>query len=404
MTLDPRVAPDADAASGLCPAPGAVAGADEPTPRPQRGDELELSIDSLAFGGEGVARLGDGGYVVFVAGAIPGDRVRAVVHKRKRSYAHARARRDPRAEPRADRAARRPSGRAVAGAPLRAPARDQARAGRRRAAADRPARRVRAGGDRAGAGAVALPQQARVLLRRSRRLPELGRGSRGLVCGFHAPAGGNSVVAIEDCLLASERGNLARETALALVPRAGPHRVGARSAVAAARSDADGEPTERVERRTSERVGPDPDGRARLRNLVVREGRRTGQLQIRIVTTDGELEAGVARAGAERGAGREPLRRAVDALAQPRGDDRGRRHRAGVGRGRAARAPRRARPAHLPRGVLPDEHRDGRAALRGGRRVRGAGGLGARLRPLLAGSARSRSRSPRAPASCGGSS
>ena len=59
--------------------------------RPQRGDELELTIDALAFGGEGVARIGDGGYVVFVAGAIPGDRVRAVVHKRKRSYAHARA-------------------------------------------------------------------------------------------------------------------------------------------------------------------------------------------------------------------------------------------------------------------------------------------------------------------------
>src|ERR1700722_18580847 len=58
--------------------------------RPQRGDELELTIDALAFGGEGVARLGDSGYVVFVAGAIPGDRVRAVVHKRKRSYAHAR--------------------------------------------------------------------------------------------------------------------------------------------------------------------------------------------------------------------------------------------------------------------------------------------------------------------------
>ena len=59
-------------------------------PRPQRGDVLELQIESLAFGGEGVARLGEGGYVVFVAGAIPGDRVRAVVHKRKRSYAHAR--------------------------------------------------------------------------------------------------------------------------------------------------------------------------------------------------------------------------------------------------------------------------------------------------------------------------
>ncbi|HEY1450923.1 MAG TPA: TRAM domain-containing protein, partial [Solirubrobacteraceae bacterium] len=53
--------------------------------RPQRGDELELQIESLAFGGEGVARIGDGGYVVFVADAVPGDRVRAVVHKRKRS-------------------------------------------------------------------------------------------------------------------------------------------------------------------------------------------------------------------------------------------------------------------------------------------------------------------------------
>jgi 23S rRNA (uracil1939-C5)-methyltransferase len=40
-------------------------------------------------------------------------------------------------------------------------------------------------------------------------------------------------------------------------------------------------------------VGPAPDGRARLRNLVVREGRRTGKLQVRIVTTDGELEPGL---------------------------------------------------------------------------------------------------------------
>jgi len=36
-----------------------------------------------------VARLD--GYVVFVAGAIPGDRVRARVHKSKRAYAEARA-------------------------------------------------------------------------------------------------------------------------------------------------------------------------------------------------------------------------------------------------------------------------------------------------------------------------
>jgi 23S rRNA (uracil1939-C5)-methyltransferase len=41
-----------------------------------------------------------------------------------------------------------------------------------------------------------------------------------------------------------------------------------------------------------QRTGPGRDGRARLRNLVVREGRHTGQLQIRIVSTDGELDAG----------------------------------------------------------------------------------------------------------------
>src|SRR3982074_2486901 len=53
--------------------------------RPPRGAELELSIDSLAYGGAGVARLD--GYVVFVQGAVPGDRVRALVGKSKRAYA-----------------------------------------------------------------------------------------------------------------------------------------------------------------------------------------------------------------------------------------------------------------------------------------------------------------------------
>ena len=56
--------------------------------RPRRGDELELTIDSLAFGGAGVARTN--GYVVFVSGTVPGDRVRAVIEKRKRAYAEAR--------------------------------------------------------------------------------------------------------------------------------------------------------------------------------------------------------------------------------------------------------------------------------------------------------------------------
>src|SRR5258705_13469403 len=56
--------------------------------RVERGQELELTVDSLAFGGAGVARRD--GYVVFVRDAVPGDRVRAVVTKRKKAYAEAR--------------------------------------------------------------------------------------------------------------------------------------------------------------------------------------------------------------------------------------------------------------------------------------------------------------------------
>ena len=55
--------------------------------RPRRGDELELRIDRLAHGGAGVARAN--GYVVFVRDAIPGDRVRARITKSKRSFAEA---------------------------------------------------------------------------------------------------------------------------------------------------------------------------------------------------------------------------------------------------------------------------------------------------------------------------
>src|SRR5919202_907723 len=56
--------------------------------RRRRGDELDLTVESLAYGGNGVARRD--GYVVFVAGGVPGDRVRAVVGKAKRAYAEAR--------------------------------------------------------------------------------------------------------------------------------------------------------------------------------------------------------------------------------------------------------------------------------------------------------------------------
>ncbi len=53
----------------------------------QRGQELELTIDSLAFGGNGVARLD--GFVVFVRRGLPGDTVRARVTKVQRRHAEA---------------------------------------------------------------------------------------------------------------------------------------------------------------------------------------------------------------------------------------------------------------------------------------------------------------------------
>jgi 23S rRNA (uracil1939-C5)-methyltransferase len=51
------------------------------------GEELELRIDSLAYGGNGVARLN--GFVVFVRRGLPGDTVTAQVTKVKRSHAEA---------------------------------------------------------------------------------------------------------------------------------------------------------------------------------------------------------------------------------------------------------------------------------------------------------------------------
>lgn len=50
---------------------------------------MELTVENLAFGGRGLAR--SGGLVVFVEGAVPGDRVRARIGKRKPQYAEARA-------------------------------------------------------------------------------------------------------------------------------------------------------------------------------------------------------------------------------------------------------------------------------------------------------------------------
>ena len=55
---------------------------------PRPGDIIDLDVTTLAYGGQGVARLDE--FVVFVRGGVPGDRVRARITRRKPSHAEAR--------------------------------------------------------------------------------------------------------------------------------------------------------------------------------------------------------------------------------------------------------------------------------------------------------------------------
>jgi 23S rRNA (uracil1939-C5)-methyltransferase len=218
--------------------------------RPSRGDVLELTVDSLAHGGNGVAR--HDGYVVFVAGAVPGDRVRAVVGKAKRAYAEARAIEivapsPERVPPRADHP----------GAPWQVlPYERQLEV---------KAEQVRDALERIGRldGFEFEPIVPAVAEWRYRNKLEysFGSGPDGeLVLGFHAPGRWDEIVPMADCLLASERSNAVREQVLQWCRAQG---------------------LSAWDRR--EQVGF-------LRNLVVREGRRTGELQVRLVTSPGNLD------------------------------------------------------------------------------------------------------------------
>src|SRR3954462_11235654 len=173
--------------------------------RPRRGGELELTVDRLAYGGNGVARREDG-YVVFVAGAVPGDRVRAVVGKAKKAYAEARAVEivEPspeRIEPVADHP----------GAPWQGLPSERQLAVKQEQVDDALTRIGRLEGYALAPIVPAVePWRYRNKLEYS-----FGEGPGGeLVCGFHAPGRFDEIVHVEDCLLASERGNEARRAAL----------------------------------------------------------------------------------------------------------------------------------------------------------------------------------------------
>lgn len=58
------------------------------TPPLSTGQSIEVTVEDLAFGGEGVARMQD--FVVFIPFVIPGERVRAEVVEVKKNFARAR--------------------------------------------------------------------------------------------------------------------------------------------------------------------------------------------------------------------------------------------------------------------------------------------------------------------------
>ena len=232
-----------------------------PTPqtRPQRGDELELTIDTLAFGGAGVARTD--GYVVFVPGAIPGDRVRAVIGKRKRAYAEARV--TEILEPSRERIA------PVAdhpGAPWQVLPYERQLEVKQEQVLD-ALRRI---GKLDGFTLEPIVPAVSQWRYRNKLEYSFGTGPSGeLVCGFHAPGRWDEIVAIEDCLLASQRANAAREQIVSWCRAQGLTAYDRRG------------------------------GEGMLRNLVVREGRRTGALQVRLVTGPGRLNRESLAAAAE---------------------------------------------------------------------------------------------------------
>ncbi len=53
-----------------------------------KGRELEIDVTHIAFGGKGLARID--GFAVFIAQAVPGDRVRARIVRKKKNFAEAR--------------------------------------------------------------------------------------------------------------------------------------------------------------------------------------------------------------------------------------------------------------------------------------------------------------------------
>ncbi|MDX6601895.1 MAG: rRNA (uracil1939-C5)-methyltransferase [Solirubrobacterales bacterium] len=222
---------------------------EKPAARRRRGEQLEVEIDSLAFGGRGVARVD--GLVVFVGGALPGDRVRVEITKAKKRFAEART--VELLQPGADRIADHcvHDGEPCPGAPWQGLSYERQLA-QKAEQVDEALRRI---GGLDGFELEEIEPATEQWRYRNKLEYSFGDRDGEPILGFHARGRWDLIVDVEDCQLASERGNAARN---------------------AVREWARLESVPAYDAR--ERTGV-------LRNLVVREGWRTGQIQTRLVTS-----------------------------------------------------------------------------------------------------------------------
>ncbi|MCS7007985.1 MAG: TRAM domain-containing protein, partial [Gaiellaceae bacterium] len=207
------------------------------------GEELELRIDSLAYGGTGVGRLN--GFVVFVRGGLPGDRVRARVTKVKRGFAEGVS--IGVLEPSPHRVAARCRHVGVCGGCRFQDLSYEAQlAAKEQQVRDALARIGRI----AEAPVEPIVPAASLFGYRNKVEYSFTQTGEGVDLGFHRAGRWDDVVGIEECLLTTELGNRVR---------------------LAVREWAREEGLEPYDQRT---------GQGYLRHLVYREGRNTGQVLV----------------------------------------------------------------------------------------------------------------------------
>jgi 23S rRNA (uracil1939-C5)-methyltransferase len=217
----------------------------------RRDEELELRIDSLAFGGNGVGR--SDGFVVFVRGGLPGDTVRARVTKVQRRHAEALA--VEVLAPGPERVVAPCDHYPACGGCRFQDLAYEAQLAAKQAWVEDSLSRI--AGIVAPPCAPIIPAEERFAYRNKMEY-SFAASPEGPILGLHRAGRWDEVLELVDCRLTTELGNRIRNVV----------RDWARE--------------ERLEAYDNE------SGKGYLRHLVVREGRNTGQALVQLVTSTGE--------------------------------------------------------------------------------------------------------------------